>query len=253
MESMNRYKLIIEYDGTNFCGLQKQPKRSNNGKNSIETILQQAIFNLTKTEVKLFSSGRTDAGVHALGQVIHFDLAQLIAAHKIVAGLNFFLINHDIKILSCELVDQNFHARFSAKMRHYRYIIINRRAPLVIDQNRAWHVPIELNITEMQKGANFLIGKHDFSSFQDHQCQSKTAIRSINHISITKEGEKITIEISAKSFLHHMVRNIVGTLVKIGNNKIKATQIPKILTTKHRSASGPNAPACGLYFTKVEY
>jgi tRNA pseudouridine38-40 synthase len=253
MESMNRYKLTIEYDGTNFCGLQKQPKKSSNGKNSIETILQKAIFDLTKTEVKLFSSGRTDAGVHALGQVIHFDLTQLIAPHKIVAGLNFFLINQDIKVLFCELVDQNFHARFSAKMRHYRYIIINRRAPLVINQNRAWHVPIELNIAEMQKGANFLIGKHDFTSFQDHQCQSKSAIRSINHISIIKESEKITIEISAKSFLHHMVRNIVGTLVKIGNNKLKADQMPKILTSKNRCASGPNAPACGLYFIKVEY
>ncbi len=249
---MMRYKLIIEYDGSNFCGLQKQ-KNNLNGKSSIESTLEQAIFDLSKKKVKIFAAGRTDAGVHALGQVVHFDLEQVIPAYKIVASLNFFLLNQNLKILSCELVNQDFHARFSAKMRHYCYIIINRRAPLAIDQNRAWHVPIDLNIEEMQKAAKFLIGKHDFSSFQDHQCQAKSAIRSINNISITKEATRVTIEISAKSFLHHMVRNIVGTLVKIGNNKIKASEMAKILSSKNRCSSGPNAPAYGLYFSKVEY
>lgn len=250
---MKRYKLILEYDGTNFCGLQKQPSKLANGKTSVATILENAIKQLTKQEVRLFFAGRTDAGVHALGQVAHFDLDQSIEGYKMVASLNFFLINQDLKVLSATLVDQNFHARFSAKMRHYRYIIINRRAPLVIDQNRAWHVPLPLDLKEMQKAANHLIGKHDFSSFQDRMCQAKSPIRSINQILISQESEKITIEVSAKSFLHHMVRNIVGTLVKVGHHKIKASEIPKILSTKNRCHSGPNAPAYGLYFSEVEY
>jgi len=245
-----RYKLIIEYDGGNYCGFQKQ---FNIPQNSIEQALETAIFNLSGQEVKIFASGRTDAGVHALGQVVHFDLNKEFDPYKIVMALNNYLRDENVVVLNCEEVDENFHARFHAKMRHYRYVIINRRAPLSLQKNHAWHVSRELDVEAMQESAQFLIGEHDFSSFRDAECQGKTAIRTISRIEITKKNEEIFIEVSAQSFLHHMVRNIVGTLVMVGSGKIAATEMKKILEAKDRTKSGVNAPACGLYFLKVDY
>lgn len=245
-----RYKLIVEYDGTRYCGFQKQNDQPDK---SIEELLEKAVFALTKERVVIAVCGRTDAGVHALGQVVHFDLKKEFETFKIVSGMNYYLIGNDIAVLSCEIVDENFHSRLSAKMRHYRYIIINRQGQLTLEKNRAWHVAKKLDLEAMSLAAKDLIGVHDFSSFRDRHCGSLSPIRSIKNIEIKKFAEEIHIEVSAKAFLHHMVRNIVGTLVFVGLGKEKAENMKKILAAKKRTASGPNAPACGLYFVKVDY
>ena len=168
-------------------------------------------------------------------------------------ALNYYLRGEDVVVIDCELVDNSFNARLSSKMRYYRYIIINRKYPLTLDKKRAWHIAKELDINLMNEAKLFLIGKHDFSSFRDSQCQSKSAIKTIDNILITQKDHRIYIDISAKSFLHHMVRNIVGTLVLAGGEKIKADDMKIILEAKDRSKSGPNAPAHGLYFYRVDY
>jgi len=247
---MQRYKVTIEYDGGAYCGFQKQ---FNIKQKSIEETLENAIFLLSKERVKIFASGRTDAGVHALAQVMHFDLNKKFLPNQITLGLNHYLIGEEIAILKCELTSQDFHARFSATKRSYCYKIINRLAPTVINRNRAWHVAKNLDLDEMKKAGKFLIGKHDFSSFRDGECQAKTAIRTISEIDITKNDEEILIRVSAKSFLHHMVRNIVGTLVFVGIKKFSADDVKEILASKDRTKSGPNAPAYGLYLEKIDY
>jgi len=245
-----RYKLLIEYDGTNYFGFQRQKEA---GQNSIAQSLETAIFKLSQEEVKIAASGRTDSGVHALGQVVHFDLKKTFEPYTMIMALNNYLRNETIAVLDCEIVDENFHARISAKMRHYEYIIVNRRAPLTLDKYRAHHVSQKLDIAAMQKAANHLIGRHDFSSFRDAECQALSPIKTIEKISLSQDGEKICISISAKSFLHHMVRNIVGTLIWVGSGKISADDMKKILEAKDRNKSGPNVPACGLYFLKSDY
>jgi tRNA pseudouridine38-40 synthase len=245
-----RYKLTVEYCGTNYCGFQKQP---NFIQKSVEEVLGEAVFQMTKERVKIIASGRTDAGVHALAQVIHFDLNKKFEPRRIVMGLNNYLQKEEVAILKCELADENFHARFSAKARHYRYQIINRTSPLTLEKNRAWHLGQKLDIERMREAAEFLIGTHDFSSFRDKKCQAKSPITTIQKILVTQNNEKLFIEISAKSFLHHMVRNIVGTLVLIGSGKIPTGEIQRTLEAKTRTKSGPNAPACGLYFLQVDY
>ncbi len=244
------YKIIIEYDGTNYCGFQKQFGIS---EKSVEEVLEEAIFKMSQEKPKIIVCGRTDAGVHALGQVVNFDLEKEFSQHQIVLGLNNYLREEKVSVIACEIVDESFHARFNTKMRHYRYLIINRRAPLVLQKNRAWHLAQNLDINAMQESAKFLIGEHDFSSFRDAECQGKSPIKTIEKIEIKKNGEEIFIEVSAKSFLHHMVRNIVGTLVWVGSGKISVLEMKKILEAKDRTKSGPNAPAYGLYFLRADY
>ncbi len=249
-----RYKLIVEYDGGQYCGLQRQ---SDITQKSIGEVLENAIFCLSQEKIRITASGRTDAGVHALGQVVHFDLKKEFPPHKMILGLNNYLRPEDVSVISCEIVDENFHARFSASMRHYRYIIVNRPAPLTLQKTRAWHVAKKLNVEAMAEAAKFLIGCHDFSAFRDAECQAPSPIKTIDKL-IVRHAEdefdtKILIEISAKSFLHHMVRNIVGTLVWVGSGKISAEDIKNILASRSRQNSGPNAPACGLYFVRVDY
>lgn len=247
---ITRYKLTIEYDGTDYCGFQKQTAIE---ENSVEEILEEAVFKMTQTKIKIFVSGRTDAGVHALAQVLHFDLNKKFQPFQIADALNNHLLGEKISVLKCEIVDENFHARFGAKMRHYLYKITNRRAPLALDKTRSWHVIKNLDIELMKEAAKFLIGEHDFSSFRDAKCQSQVTIRGIEKIEITKIGEEIQIKISAKSFMHHMVRNIVGTLFWVGSQKISPNEMQKILSSKDRTKSGPNAPAHGLYFLGADY
>jgi tRNA pseudouridine38-40 synthase len=247
---MNRFKLSIEYDGSPYCGFQKQFDIE---QKSVAEILENAVFLLTQEKVKIFPSGRTDAGVHALEQVIHFDLEKTFESKKIISGLNNYLRGEAISVLSCEQVDENFHARFGAKMRHYRYVIVNRPAPLAIKANQAFHVSKKLDILAIKEAAKFLLGTHDFSSFRDSQCQANSAIRTITKIEISQNGEEIFIEISAKSFLHHMVRNIVGTLLWAGKGIITAKEVQNILEARDRTKSGSNAPAYGLYFLKTDY
>jgi tRNA pseudouridine38-40 synthase len=245
-----RYKLTIEYDGTSYCGLQRQ---FDIAQKSIEEVLEKAIFLLTREEIKVSSSGRTDAGVHALGQVVHFDSSKKFSAYRMVMGLNNYLRDEDVSVLACELVDENFHARFGAKKRHYLYKIINRPGLLSLERNRAWHVKKNLDILAMKKASEYLIGEHDFSSFRDAECQANSPIKTLEKIEILQNGEEIILHFSAKSFLHHMVRNIVGTLVYVGMGKFSADDVKIILEAKNRQKSGPNAPACGLYFVKTDY
>lgn len=245
-----RYKLTIEYDGTNYCGFQKQNTIE---QKSVEGVLNDAIFKLTQETPKITACGRTDAGVHALSHVVHFDLNKEFEPYQMICGLNSYMLEDDVSVLNCEIVDDNFHARFNAKMRHYRYILINRLAPLSLQRNRAWRVAKKLDLEAMNKGAQYLIGQHDFTSFRDTDCQAKSPIRTIEKINIIQNGEEIFIDVSAPSFLHHMVRNIVGTLVWVGIGKIKSQDIEEILKAKDRTKSGPNAPACGLYFSGVEF
>jgi tRNA pseudouridine38-40 synthase len=245
---MPRYKIIIEYDGTNFAGWQKQKDTI-----SVQKIIEDALAKLSEQEISVHASGRTDAGVHAIGQVAHFDLDKEMEDWKIRMALNHYLQSDAVAILSCTKVNNEFHSRFDAKLRHYQYKILNRRAKPVLSKYRAWHIPYELNLEAMKNSAKHLIGKHDFSSFRDAECQAKSPIRTLSKIEIEKIEENINITISAPSFLHHMVRNIVGTLVLVGGEKIKADDMKTILEAKDRTKSGPNAPAYGLYFYQVDY
>ena len=245
-----RYKITVEYDGTPYCGFQRQP---NIELKSVAEMLEMAILKLSGEKIVIAASGRTDSGVHGVNQIVHFDLEKEFFAEKIASGLNHFLKKESVAVKICEIVDKKFHSRFSAKMRHYKYVIINRRAPLTFDKNRAHHVIGDLDIKAMQEGANYLLGKHDFTSFRDSDCQANSPIKNIEKLEITKNGEEITIQISAASFLQHMVRTITGTLIWAGLNKIKPEEIETILKAKDRTKAGPNAPACGLYFLKVDY
>jgi len=245
-----RYKITVEYDGTNYVGWQKQPDQ---GDKSIEEILEKAILQMAGEQIKIIGSGRTDAGVHAVAQVADFAITKEFEPFRIMSGLNNYLMQANISVVNCEIVSDNFNSRFDAKMRHYRYVIANRRSPLALQKNRAWHVPLALDVAAMQMAANYLVGDFDFSAFRDAECQSKSAIKSVKKITIEKKGEEIIIDISAKSFLHHMVRNIVGTLMWVGSGRIEVDDVLKILESRDRKNSGPNAPACGLYFLGVDY
>lgn len=246
---MPRFKITIEYDGTNYAGWQRQPDQI-----SIQEIIENALEKSFNKKIEIFASGRTDAGVHAFGQIAHFDLDKNIGEFQLMMSINQNIgFNHPISITNCEIVADDFNARFHAKLRSYQYKIINRRAKLALDVNRVWQIPKEIDIKKMQEASKYLIGKHDFSSFRDSECQSQNPIRTIKDIKITKIDDLITIDVSAKSFLHHMVRNIVGTLFYVGKDKITVKDVEKILKAKDRTLSGPNAPACGLYFMEVQY
>ena len=268
---MFRYKLTIEYDGTNYAGWQKQ-----DGRLTVQETLEDCIFNLSGEKVEVFASGRTDAGVHAINQVIHFDLNRLYKTDTIIEGLNFYLgkknrklidiwqknnnnvflkpfLQQDIVVKECEVVDDSFHARFSTKMRHYRYIILNRQRPTALWQNKAWHIRKKLDVTKIYESAQCLIGKHDFSSFRDSQCQANSPVKTMSAINVYGRDEFVYFEFSAKSFLHHMIRNIVGTLRDVGTGKINENDLVKILESCDRKQAGEMAPACGLYLLNVEY
>ena len=246
---MPRYKITIEYDGTKYCGWQRQP-----GQATVESVITEALKTAFSQDIEIFGSGRTDAGVHAVGQIAHFDCNKKLNGFEMMMAINHNIdYNENIAIIDCQEVSENFHSRFDAKMRFYEYKIVNRKARLALDKNRAWHIPNKLDLEKIQEASKYFIGTHDFSSFKDSECQTKNPIRTIKNIKITKNNDLILFQISAKSFLHHMVRNIVGTLYLIGKNKLEIEDISKILAAKNRTKSGPNAPACGLYFTKVEY
>ena len=244
---MNNYKLTIEYDGSNFVGWQQQK----NG-NSIQSAIQKAILELSGERVEVNGAGRTDAGVHAYGQVASFSIKKKIDTDVIRDGLNQHLRPQLISIQKAEQVDEDFHARFSAKKRWYKYKIINRRAPLTIDVNHAWCVFKKLDITKMKNESSFFIGQHDLNAFRSVYCQSKSSIKTIENIKITQEDENIIIEIGARSFLHSQVRIMVGTLVDIAKGNINKS-IKEIIKNKKRDEAGQTAPSRGLYLLKVEY
>lgn len=245
---MQRYKLTIEYCGTHFHGWQQQ-----NGLRSVQTSIQQAVFQFCGEHTFVYGAGRTDAGVHATGQVAHFDIQKNTTEKSVCSALNHFLKNTGIAILSAESVPQTFHARFSAKSRSYIYSILNRATHTPLYAEFTWHIPEKLDVNLMNQAAQLLVGFHDFESFRSTQCQAKSAKKSIDFIYITKNDDVIKIDITAKSFLHNQVRIIVGTLRKIGNKSWPVNTIQDILIMKNRCRAGQTAPAGGLCLYKVEY
>ena len=244
---MPNYKITVEYDGTNFVGWQQQA----NGV-SVQSSLQDSVFKLSGEKVVVYGAGRTDAGVHAYGQVASFVISKKISTDVIRDGLNQHLRPLMISVLKAEEVDNDFHARFSAKKRWYVYKIINRRSPLTIDANRAWCVHKILDTKKMQSESASFLGKHDLNAFRSAHCQSKSSIRTIDDIIINIKNESIFIEVVAKSFLHSQVRIMVGTLVDIAKGNINRS-ILDIINTKNREVAGQTAPANGLYLKKIGY
>ena len=245
---MNKYKITLEYDGTNYVGWQRQE----NG-NSIQAAIEKAIEKLTLEKAVVFGAGRTDAGVHAKGQVAHFDIKKNFTIDNIRDGLNQHLRPQPISIIKVEKVTEEFHARFSANYRIYEYLIVNRRSPLTIEKNRAWIVFKKLNLDKMQKESSYFIGKHDFNAFRSINCQSSSSIKTIDSFDTHVQDENIRIKVKAKSFLHSQVRIMVGTLVDIGKGKISSISIKDIINNKDRNKAGVTAPACGLYLIEVGY
>ena len=245
---MKRFKLIIEYDGTSFSGWQKQPNAI-----TVQECIEKAISCFSKTTPHLFVAGRTDAGVHAEGQVAHVDLDQALDARTIHRATNHFLKELPIAILKVEEVDGGFHARFSAVKRSYRYDVMNRSSKLSLSRDRAWHVPHKLDLSAMEEAAHYFIGHHDFTSFRTVHCQAKSPVRSLSRFDIRKEGPLLSFYVEAPSFLHHQVRNMVGTLIGVGKGRFMPGDIKLMLKAKDRAVAGPTAPPEGLYFVSVTY
>jgi tRNA pseudouridine38-40 synthase len=245
---MPRYKLILEYDGTPFVGWQMQ----DNGP-SVQGRLAEAIKAFSGEDTIPRGAGRTDAGVHACGQVAHFDLAKDWTTDKVRDALNAQLRPDPISVLACELAPGDFDARFSATARHYLYRIVNRRSPLALERDRAWQVVPALDAAAMHDAAQALIGHHDFTTFRSTECQAASPVKTLDRLVVTRVGEEIGIEASARSFLHNQVRSMVGSLKLVGEGKWTARGLKKALEDRDRSACGPVAPACGLYLAKVDY
>ncbi len=238
----------MEYDGTLFNGWQSQADGS-----GVQDAVETALSKFNAEGPKTIVAGRTDSGVHARGQVISVDLARPYVPKRLCDGLNAHLRHLPIVALQAEVVAADFSARLHAKERHYEYHIINRRMPLALLKNRAWHIRRPLDITLMQAGAQYLIGLYDFSSFRASNCQAQHALRRVNYIDIVQDGDDIFCRIGAKSFLHHQVRNMVGTLVSVGHGLRTPEDVKTILEAKERALAGVTAPPDGLYFTRVDY
>ena len=252
-ETPRRYKLVVEYDGTPFCGWQRQRDHP-----SVQETLENALFALTGERPVVAASGRTDSGVHALGQVVSFDLLRSFPAYKLRDGLNFHLRRSGedgatVCVTAAAVVHPDFHARFSATQREYLYRIVNRRAHLVLDRHRAWLVPQPLDAAAMHDAAQVLVGQHDFSSFRAAECQARSPVKTLDSLSVQRVGEEIIIKVKARSFLHHQVRNIVGTLKSVGLGKWTVSDVKRVLAARDRRAGGMTAPAAGLYFVQTRY
>ena len=245
---MQRYKIKIEYEGTPFVGWQFQK----NGQ-SIQEVLQKAIFKFSKEKVTVIGAGRTDSGVHALGQTAHFDLKKRINKKKILPAINQNIENSSVTVLKIDKANKKFHARHDAKKRTYRYLIVNRQSPLALQKNKAWHIRKKLDLLSMKKGAKFLLGTHDFSTFRASTCGAKSPIKTMEKILIKKNKDKITLQFTSRSFLQQQVRSMVGCLKYLGETKWNLNDFIKSFKSKNRLRCAPPAPACGLYLVKVEY
>ncbi|MGN0919597.1 MAG: tRNA pseudouridine(38-40) synthase TruA [Alphaproteobacteria bacterium] len=243
-----RYKLTIEYDGRPFVGWQEQQ-----GQLSVQSVVEHALAIYLRQKVKVFASGRTDTGVHALGQVIHFDVNQKLNPRKTQYSLNALMRPHPVVIRKMEAVEDTFHARFSAKQRTYLYRIQNTSFPPALNTGRVWHVNQKLDVKKMNEAAKLLIGKHDFSTFRAAGCQAKSPLKTLDRIQVKRVGEEVRITVSAKSFLYHQVRNFAGALVKVGIGKWSVADFKKSFEACDRTKGAETAPATGLYFMKTDY
>jgi tRNA pseudouridine38-40 synthase len=245
---MQRYKITIEYDGTNYYGWQKQSEDI-----TIQKEIEKALYQFSQEHALVYGMGRTDSGVHALEQVAHFDLNKDYLEEQVVLGINYFLKGQQIAVTSCTKVSPDFHARYSAKKRIYQYIILNRLAQPALDLNRACYIRPKLDIGKIKEAIPVLVGTHDFTSFRTKLCQAKSPIKTLEYINIIQKDEKIIFELCAQSFLHHMVRNIIGTLVLVGLDKMTKRELEDYLNAKDINCVKHTANACGLYFVKAIY
>jgi len=249
--SLKRWKLTIEYDGRPFSGWQYQEHSL-----SVQKVIEDAIQKFCQQTIRIHAAGRTDAGVHACGQVAHFDLDygdRALSGYDLLRAINAHLGDHRVSIIEAEIVDPEFHARLSALNKMYRYRILNRIARPAIDAGRIWHVKRPLDIDAMQAAIQYFRGKHDFTTFRATECQAKSPIRTIDRAEIVQTGHEIDIYFEGRSFLHHQVRNMVGTLAMVGEGKWQPADIVEALAARDRTKGGPTAPPDGLYLMRVDY
>jgi tRNA pseudouridine38-40 synthase len=245
---MHRYKLIVEYDGRPFCGWQRQSERL-----SVQQALEEAIGRFSGETAVTQAAGRTDAGVHALGQVVHFDLERAWDPFRVREALNYHLKPHPVAVLEAEAVGPEFEARFSATWRSYEYLILNRRARPALDDGKVWHVPVPLEVEPMHRAALLILGRHDFSTFRAAECQANSPIRTLDMFTVSREGDYVAVRAKARSFLHSQVRSMVGSLKLVGEGKWRPEDFRAALDAAERSRCGPLAPPDGLYLTAVGY
>lgn len=245
---MPRYRMTIEYDGSPFSGWQRQA-----GQASVQAAIENAVSRLGQSPAILFGAGRTDAGVHALGQVAHIDLEKTWLPEKLMAAINAQVRPDPVSVFDIQEVDDSFHARFSASTRHYEYRIRDSRTPPALDRHRVWWVPYRLDEAAMHAAARQLTGHHDFTTFRSSQCQSKSPVKTLDRLDVLREGRDVIVRASARSFLHNQVRSLVGTLKLAGEGKWSAADVRKALQAADRSACGPVAPPQGLYLVSVDY
>ena len=245
---MSRYKLTIEYDGAPFVGWQWQRTGT-----SVQQVLMEAVRKFCGEAAEVQGAGRTDAGVHALGQVAHVDIAKEATTDTVRDAINFHCQPWPVSVLKAEAAPDDFHARFSAIGRRYRYRIVNRRARLALDAGRAWQVQVPLDAAAMHQAAQLLVGHHDFSGFRSAQCQAKSPLKTLDRLDVSRLGEEIVIEAAARSFLHNQVRIMIGTLKRLGEGKLGQDRIRAALDSGKREEAGPTAPPDGLYLTEVVY
>lgn len=245
---MFRYKLTLEYDGTGLNGWQKQQDCP-----TVQGLLEAAVKGFCGRACEVMGSGRTDAGVHASGQVAHVDLPQEYDGYTVMSAINHHLVGQRIAVTHAEMVDSEFHARFSARARHYEYRILNRRARPGLWHGYVWHVPEELDAEAMHKAAQILLGQHDFTTFRDSQCQARSPIKTLDRLDVERRQDVIFVRASARSFLHHQVRILVGSLKMVGAGRWDRDDLARALAARDRSKGGPTAGAEGLFLMKVDY
>lgn len=245
---MTRFALTLEYDGGPFMGLQRQADGP-----TVQQAVEQAAHAITGETVTMAAAGRTDAGVHALAMRAHIDIAKAITPFRLLGALNAHLRPAPISVLTCEVVPDDWHARFSCTGRRYRYRIANRRAPLALEVGKAWHVAQPLDAEAMHRAAQTLVGHHDFTTFRSAHCQSLSPVKTLDLLNVHRDGEHVLVETAARSFLHHQVRSMVGCLVLVGLGRWREDRIGEVLAARDRAALGLNAPARGLYFVEASY
>jgi len=245
---VTRFALTIEFDGTPFMGLQRQPHGP-----SVQGSVESALKGITGEDAVLHSAGRTDTGVHALAMRSHVDLEKDITPFRLMEALNAHLRPDPVAVTACEAVGNEWHARFSCIGRSYLYRIANRRAPLTFDKNRAWQIPQDLDAAEMHQAAQALVGRHDFTTFRSVHCQARDPVKTLDRLDVERIGEEVHIHAAARSFLHHQVRSMVGCLALVGMGRWDKSQVAQALNAKDRGELGLNAPPQGLYFVEAIY
>ena len=245
---MTRYRLTLEYDGSGYNGFQAQP-----GQPTVQGAIETAITAFCGQTVRIAAAGRTDTGVHATGQVISFDLDKAWPARTVMNALNAHLVGEAVSVLDCAPVDEEFHARFSATGRRYLYRILNRPGPPALDKGKVWHVRKRMDEEAMHDAAQSLVGLHDFTTFRDVNCQSKSPEKTLDVARVYRNGDEICLQFEARSFLHRQVRSMTGTLAEVGQGRWAVEDVAAALAARDRSACGPVAPSDGLYLTVVDY